>query len=270
MVPSRDVVSPGMDGGRRRLIAGAVALGGMAVLPPFASGEVRSATLPIEQQPIVLPNGLAVLRREQWGDDLPPRASMGVEDVRFLLVHHTASSNTITSQRSLIRNVFAFHIGSQKRWHDVAYNFFVGPDGTVWEGRAGSLAGPVVADATGGNQGFSQLVCLLGNFESTPPTAAAQNSLVRLLAHLAVEYELSTWKGSEARFVSRGSNKLPRGRNVATPVISGHRDVTFTACPGDRAYDLLPEWRRRVHPLVTEARRRPGLQPAQRRSLMAP
>jgi hypothetical protein len=69
----------------------------------------------------------------------------------------------------------------------VAYNFFVGPDGTVWEGRAGSLNGPVIADATGGNQGFSQLVCLLGNFESTPPTAAAQDSLVRLLAHLAVE-----------------------------------------------------------------------------------
>ncbi len=52
--------------------------------------------------------------------------------------------------------------------------------------------------------------------------------------------------------MSRGSNKLPRGSNVSTPVISGHRDVTFTACPGDRAYDLLPDWRRRVHPLVTE------------------
>lgn len=259
-----------MDPGRRRLIAGAAALGGMAVLPPFAPGEVGRASEAIERQPVVLPGGLRVRPRNQWGDDLQPRGQMGVEDVRFLLVHHTASSNTINNQRSLIRGVFAFHTGSQKRWPDVAYNFFVGPDGTVWEGRAGSLAGPVVADATGGNQGFSQLVCLLGNFETTAPTIAAQDSLVRLLAHLAVDYDLSTWKGSEATFVSRGSNKLPRGSNVATPIISGHRDVTFTACPGDRAYDLLPEWRRRVHPLVTEARRRPGLQPAQRRSLVAP
>lgn len=242
----------------------------MAVLPPFAPGGVGDAFPAIEQQPVVLPNGLTVRPRDQWGEDLPPRGAMGVEDVRFLLVHHTASSNTINSQRSLIRNVFAFHTGFQKRWPDVAYNFFVGPDGTVWEGRAGSLSGPVIADATGGNQGFSQLVCLLGNFESVRPTLAAQDSLVRLLAHLAVIYDLSTWKGSEAVFVSRGSDMLPRGSRVARPVVSGHRDVTYTACPGDRAYDLLPEWRRRVHPLVTAARREPGVQPARRVALEAP
>ncbi|MGB3734159.1 MAG: N-acetylmuramoyl-L-alanine amidase [Ilumatobacter sp.] len=259
-----------MDEGRRRFITGAAVIGGLAVLPPFAPGEVAGAATGADSRPVGLSDGLSVLPRDQWGDDLAPRGPMGIEDVRFLLVHHTATSNTITSQRSLIRNVFAFHTGPRKQWPDVAYNFFVGPDGTVWEGRAGSLDGPVVASATGGNQGFSQLVCLLGNFESTAPTAAAQASLVRLLAHLAVVYDLSTWKGSQATFVSRGSNKLPRGSNVSTPVISGHRDVTFTACPGDRAYDLLPDWRRRVHPLVTEARRQPGLQPAQRRSLEAP
>lgn len=259
-----------MDPGRRRLITGAAALGGVAVLPPFGPSDVGGASPAVGRAPVVLPDGLAVRPRDQWGGDLLPRGPMGVEDVRFLLVHHTATSNTITSQRSLIRGVFSFHTGPQKQWNDVAYNFFVGPDGTVWEGRAGSLDGPVVADATGGNQGFSQLVCLLGNFESTPPTAAAQDSLVRLLAHLAVAYELSTWKDSEATFVSRGSNKLPRGTAVSTPVISGHRDVTFTACPGDRAYDLLDEWRSRVHPVVSAARRRPGLQPAQRRSLEAP
>lgn len=245
-------------------------MGGLAVLPPFAPGEISGASTELEAQPVTLPDGLPVLPRDQWGSDLPPRGPMGVEDVRFLLVHHTATSNTIPSQRSLIRGVYAFHTGPDKGWPDVAYNFFVGPDGTVWEGRAGSLSGPVIADATGGNQGFSQLVCLLGSFESTPPTAAAQDSLVRLLAHLAVLYDLSTWRNSEARFVSRGSNKLPPGTDVATPIISGHRDVTFTACPGDRAYALLPEWRRRVHPLVTDARRRPGLQPARRTSLEAP
>ncbi len=258
-----------MDRTRRRLITGAAVLGGMAVLPPFAPDEVGNAT-ELERQPVTLPNGLTVLPRDQWGADLPPRGPMGVEDVRFLLVHHTATSNTITSQRSLIRGVYAFHTGPDKQWNDVVYNFFVGPDGTVWEGRAGSLAGPVIADATGGNQGFSQLVCLLGNFESTPPTAAAQDSLVRLLAHLAVVYELSTWKNSAATFVSRGSNKLPAGTNVSTPIISGHRDVTFTACPGDRAYELLPSWRSRVHPLVSAARTQSGLQPAQRLSLEAP
>jgi hypothetical protein len=45
----------------------------------------------------------------------------------------------------------------------------IGPDGSIWETRAGSLAGPVVADATGGNQGYAQLVCLIGDFENQAP-----------------------------------------------------------------------------------------------------
>jgi hypothetical protein len=110
-----DLVSADMDQGRRRLITGASVLGGLAVLPPFAPGEIGGASPAIERQPVTLPDGLAVLPRDQWGDDLPPRGPMGVEDVRFLLVHHRATSNTINSQRSLIRGVFAFHTGPDKR-----------------------------------------------------------------------------------------------------------------------------------------------------------
>jgi hypothetical protein len=152
----------------------------------------------------------------------------------------------------------------------VAYNFFIGPDGTVWEGRAGSLDGPVVADATGGNQGFSQLVCLLGDFSTTAPPAPMQHSLVLLLAHLSQRYALSTWKDATTSFISRGSNRWPTGRLVEARTISGHRDMTFTACPGDAAYGLLDDWRARVHPIVAASWVRSGLQPAQRSGLEAP
>jgi len=83
------------------------------------------------------------LPRATWGADLAPKGPMAPEDVRFLLVHHTATSNRIPDQCQLIRNIFAFHTSNAKRWNDVAHNYFVGPDGTVWEGRAGSLDGPV-------------------------------------------------------------------------------------------------------------------------------
>lgn len=220
--------------------------------------------------PLRLADGLDVLPRAAWGVDLPPKGPMGVEDVRFLLVHHTFTSNTIPSQRNLIRSIHSFHTGPEKRWNDVAYNFFIGPDGTVWEGRAGSLDGPVVADATGGSQGYAQLVCLLGNFTDVAPPAAMQNSLVALLAQLAIRYRLSTWKDAQATFVSRGSNKLPAGRPVSLSTISGHRDVTDTECPGDQAYGLLGDWRRRVHPIVAASWQQSGTQPAVRRSLQAP
>jgi hypothetical protein len=217
-----------------------------------------------------LAEGLEVLPRAAWGADLAPKGPIGPEDVRFLLVHHTATSNRIPDQRQLIRGVFAFHTSNAKRWNDVAYNFFIGPDGTVWEGRAGSLNGPVVADATGGNQGFSQLVCLLGDFSTTAPPAAMQHSLVLLLAHLSQRYTLSTWKDATTSFISRGSNRWPAGRVVEARTISGHRDMTFTACPGNAAYGLLDDWRTRVHPIVAASWARSGLQPAERSGLEAP
>ena len=55
------------------------------------------------------------------------------------------------------------HTGASKGWPDVAYNFFIDRHGTVWEGRAASLEGPVMPDATGGSQGFAQLCCFVGD-----------------------------------------------------------------------------------------------------------
>ncbi|MEL6894372.1 MAG: N-acetylmuramoyl-L-alanine amidase, partial [Actinomycetota bacterium] len=155
--------------------------------------------------------GLSIHPRSEWGDDLPPRGPIKGDDVRFLLIHHTATDVAAHDPRRVIRSVYAFHTGTQKRWPDVAYHFFVAPDGSVWEGRAGSLDGPVEASATGGNQGFAQLVCLIGNHVTRPPTAAAQDSLVRVLAWLADRYRLGVHRSASATFVSRGSNRYPAG-----------------------------------------------------------
>lgn len=195
---------------------------------------------------ITVAAGLDVHPRDDWGADLPPKHPMAPEDVRFLLVHHTASPNVVPDPRAVIRQTYAFQTGPEKGWPDVCYHFFVGPDGSVWEGRAGSLAGPVVADATGGNQGFAQLVCLIGNFVDQPPTIAAQDSLARLLLFLADRYDVDTDPNSTVTFLSRGSNKYRAGAEITTSTISGHRDTSATACPGDQAYALLPSWRARV------------------------
>jgi N-acetylmuramoyl-L-alanine amidase len=191
--------------------------------------------------------GLSIHPRTDWGADLPPKAPMGAEDVKFLLVHHTASSNVGVDARSVIRQTYAFQTGPSKRWPDVCYHFFVGPDGSVWEGRAGSLDGPVLADATGGNQGFAQLICLIGNFVSEAPTPAAQESLMRMMIFLADRYRIDADPSATVTFTSRGSDKHRAGAAVTTSTISGHRDTSFTACPGDVAYSLLPAWRSRVH-----------------------
>ncbi len=134
--------------------------------------------------------------------------------------------------------MYAFHTGP-KGWHDIAYNFLVDREGGVWEGRAGSLAGPVAADATGGSQGFDQLVCFIGDFTSVTPTPAALDAGNRTLAWLAQRYSIDTSAGAKVTFVSRGSNKWPAGARVTTSTIAGHREMSTTACPGNAFYPYV-------------------------------
>ena len=160
--------------------------------------------------------------------------------MRFLLVHHTAENTAHTAAQvpSILAAMYAFHTGP-KGWHDIAYNFLVDREGGVWEGRAGSLAGPVAADATGGSQGFDQLVCFIGDFTSVTPTPAALDAGNRTLAWLAQRYSIDTSAGAKVTFVSRGSNKWPAGARVTTSTIAGHREMSTTACPGNAFYPYV-------------------------------
>lgn len=193
--------------------------------------------------------GLKVRPRSEW-TDADPSPALKAEEARFLLVHHTAgnSQHREADVTGILQGIRSFHVG-EKGWPDIAYNFLIDRYGNVWEGRAGSLDGPVQADATGGNQGFSQLVCLIGDFTAEPPTEAAQQSLVRTLAWLAARYQIDADPSSVVEFTSRGSNRWPEGTVVKTPPIAGHRDMSLTSCPGDALYPLLGE---RISPMVHE------------------
>jgi hypothetical protein len=205
--------------------------------------------------PVPVFPGLSIWPRATWGADLPPKGRLVPEDVRFLLVHHGAIPNDYSQAqvRNLIRSVYGFHTGPAKGWPDVCYNFFVDRFGGVWEARAGSLAGPVQASATGGSQGFAQLVCLLGDYTSALPSPAAMTALTNVLAWLGGQYALDTSPGARTSFVSRGSQRWAAGVTVTTPTIAGHRDMSYTGCPGDQLYpvvrDQLAGW-------VTAARER--------------
>jgi hypothetical protein len=230
---------------RREAIAGALAVGSAIAVGAGAATSVEAALGPAVPAVEVLP-GLSIYPRDAWGANLPPTGLIEAENAQFLLVHHTASSNNYTSAASLIQATYAFHTSAAKGWSDVCYEFFIGRDGDVWEGRAGALTGPVVADATGGSQGFAQLVCLLGDFTSQLPTDAAQASLVNVLAWLADRYFIDISPGATTTFVSRGSQRWSAGTVVTTNTIAGHRDMSFTACPGDAFYPMLPEIRTRA------------------------
>jgi N-acetylmuramoyl-L-alanine amidase len=234
----------------------ALALSGQAADADAAAAAAHSLDILPAISPVTVAPGLDIYPRDAWGADLAPKGPITTgEDVRFLLVHHTASSNRPAKggTRTVLRSTYAFQTSKAKNWPDVCYEFFVDRAGAVWEGRSGALAGPVVADATGGSQGFAQLVCLVGDFTRVRPTAAQQASLVRTLAWLADRYSIDTTPGATTSFVSRGSNRLKAGVTVTARTISGHRDTSQTACPGNAFYPVV---RDQMQALVTAERAR--------------
>lgn len=201
-----------------------------------------SAGLAVAASTLDLPaRGLEINPRSAWGSELPPKGELTSEDVRFLIVHHSASHNghSVAEVPDILRSWYRFHTGPEKGWPDIAYNFIIDSAGGVWEGRQGSLDGPVAGSATGGNQGFTQLVCLIGDTNVASATPPAHASLVRVLAWLADRYGVSTAPGSQVTFTSRGSNKWEAGTEVTTPTVAGHRDMSQTTCPGDSLYSYV-------------------------------
>lgn len=149
---------------------------------PAASAAAAVAALAVAD--VVVARGLAIKPREAWaGSGYQAKSAIPAEDVKFLLVHHTATGNTYGPDGviDIIHGVYNSQT-SEKGWPDTCYNFLIDRFGTVWEGRIGSIAGPVTADATGGSQGFAQLVCLIGDFTSVMPSEEQVGSLRLTLA----------------------------------------------------------------------------------------
>ncbi|MFZ1449344.1 MAG: N-acetylmuramoyl-L-alanine amidase, partial [Candidatus Microthrix parvicella] len=183
-----------------------------------------------------------IRRRTDWAPDLPVRKPIEAEDVKFLLVHHTADPDSNYQPDDVVgmlRKIYDYHTGAEKDWPDIAYNFFVDKFGRIWESRTGSVDSPLRGDATGGNQGFSQLCCFLGDFEAEQPPQEAVMSMIALLTWLADKHGLNMTPGATTTFTSRGSNKWPEGSEITTQTISTHRQMSETTCPGTACHELV-------------------------------
>ncbi len=226
-------------GRSRRSVLGALGLGALGFGAAVTFGPSGAAA---QEGPVTLAEGLTVRPRSHWAGESTSPAGLELEpEVRFLLVHHSASPNDYSPDDApgIIAGFRSYHTSAAKGWPDVAYNFLIDRFGGIWEGRAGSLVSTVRGDATGGNQGFSQLVCLIGTFETEQPTVEAQESLVRTLAWLADRSGVDTSPGATASFTSLGSNRYPAGAEVTTTTINGHRSMSQTTCPGEALFPLI-------------------------------
>jgi hypothetical protein len=214
----------------------------------------------------------AVVSRTAWGcpDGQGSRVAPDYYPVNHMVVHHTADSNTLVGNEpnwaARVRAEWAFHTYT-RGWGDVGYNYLIDPNGVVYEGRAGG--DDAVAFHDTGNYG-SMGVVLIGTYSDVPPTDAAQDALVRLLAWKAGQKDIDPIGSSFYYGCSISKYCAPFTPGAIVPNIAGHRQVTpgHTTCPGDRAADILPSIRSRVANMLGDGASPPPPPPAGQAELL--
>ena len=202
-----------------------------------------------------------VITRAQWGADESIRKNnQKYAPITKLFVHHTVTSpdGPDPDPAATVRAIYVYHVQG-KGWDDIGYNFLIDAQGRVYEGRwardyasgetptgedlnENGVVGAHVLDHNVGSAG----IAMLGDFTNGEPTAAAQATLVKLMA----------WKADRHGIDVMGNDPFTTTTGVVEyfPNLAGHRDAGQTECPGDRLYPLLPGIREKVAAQVTAVR----------------
>lgn len=171
---------------------------------------------------------MRIIPRAKWGavhDDGAGPAPLPALGVRL---HHSVTiapdlippfDDDYAAIRTLER------IGESRFGRGISYTFPITPAGLIFQGHSVDRLG----SHTQGRNSTERAICFVGNYETTHPTEAQLDAAAWLLVH----GWLSGWW-------------------VATALAGGHRDLKQTACPGQHAYDAMPEIDRRAKALADQ------------------
>jgi flagellar hook assembly protein FlgD len=209
-----------------------------------ASFRAAAAVTEEEVGPVSQPT---IVRRRGWNADesIVRDAPSYAARLRFATVHHTAGSNSYSPSESaaIVRGIQRYHVLSNG-WDDIGYNFLVDKYGRIFEGRGGGISRNVIGAHAGGFNTGSVGVAVIGIYQSASLPTAARNALQRLLAwRLDVGHVFPRGK---VNTISAGSSRWPAGTHVRLRAVSGHRDTSYTSCPGNTVYGQLGAIARRV------------------------
>jgi N-acetylmuramoyl-L-alanine amidase len=93
--------------------------------------------------------------------------------VPFAVVHHGGTKSYCTTEgecAAIIRSYQKYHIDSHG-WNDIGYNFLVGEDGSVYEGRGWAAVGAHAPTYNTRSIG----VCIIGDFTGTVTVSSASS-----------------------------------------------------------------------------------------------
>ncbi|MDZ7757013.1 N-acetylmuramoyl-L-alanine amidase [Rhodohalobacter sp.] len=186
-----------------------------------------------------------IVDRSGWWGDLPaselePSYSPTPIDISHAIAHHTVTANEPANPAQVVRQIWDWHV-NDNGWLDIGYNFLIDHEGMIYQGRYNpNLEETDVRGAHAGSANSQSVgIALLGQFEPGAQPAPGQPQALALDALVKTIGWRFTQKGIDSQ-----SSGFIAGNYL--PVISGHRDVSATACPGENLYQLLPDIRSEV------------------------
>jgi N-acetylmuramoyl-L-alanine amidase len=206
-----------------------------------------------------------IVTRAEWGaDESIKRTTGGCErhffPVQQLFVHHTAGTNFDPHPRATMRAIYYFHT-KVRGWCDIGYNFVIGPDGTIFEGRWARHYSPWETHTSESRDGLGVMgahvrsynagsigISLMGNYSLVRPPRAMRRSLAALLAWETDRHHLKPQHWHTYKSPDTGLRRW-------LPYIAGHRDAGATDCPGTYLYSVLPGVRRQTAGVIGPGKR---------------
>ncbi|XP_017101464.3 peptidoglycan-recognition protein LC isoform X3 [Drosophila bipectinata] len=166
----------------------------------------------------VIDNGtLVMVKVPEWGGK-PAKNKLGVQKlpIHRVVISHTAAegceSLEVCSAR--VKVVQSFHMDSWD-WDHIGYNFLVGGDGRVYEGRGWNYVGAHTKGYNTGSVGIS----FIGTFTKIKPTERQLKACQLLIA-----------EGVRLKKLD------PNYR------LYGHRQLSATESPGEEVYRIIKTW----------------------------
>lgn len=157
---------------------------------------------------------LQIVSKSEWG--ALPTTNFLDHPTPNVIISHTVTNSCLNKSEcsSLCRFIQMYHIES-RHWDDIAYNFLIGGDGLVYEGRAWDIVGAHTKEFNAKSIG----IAFIGDFNKESPS---ENSLVALRSLL--------------------EEGVKNGKLAKEYKLLGQLQVSGGSSPGETLYNEIKKW----------------------------
>ncbi|XP_078403492.1 peptidoglycan recognition protein 1-like [Cetorhinus maximus] len=159
-----------------------------------------------------------IIKRSGWSTRASNCTHNLSTSLKYAVIHHTDGNRcfSMSACKRQLQNIQSYHM-DERGWCDIGYNFLIGEDGNIYEGRGWTKMG---AQTRGYNQ-ISLGISIMGTFTSVAPNSKALNAAQSLIQCSAL-----------------------RGYLSSKYTLKGHRQLRSTECPGNALFKVIQTWPR--------------------------